>query len=87
VLVRLENVSVVQPSAGANEFSIGDAQAELIVDDVIFRYLEENTVEEGQCLSSITGIMHRDTFNDFGGQATVLPRSAADIDAAPGTCN
>jgi hypothetical protein len=87
VLVRLENVAVVRPDAGTNEFSIGVTAAELIVDDIIFRYLAENTVEAGQCLSSITGIMHRDTFDDFGGQATILPRSAADIDAASGTCN
>jgi hypothetical protein len=38
------------------------------------------TPAAGQCLSSITGVMHR---NIQDGHASILPRDAADIDDTP----
>ncbi len=86
VLVRFDNVEVVSAPKGDFEFSLGVGDAELLVDDVIFRYREGNDVTVDQCLTSIIGVLHRDIFGDFGGAPIFLPRSIADIDATPGTC-
>jgi hypothetical protein len=77
---------VVSAPQGDFEFSLGVGDAELLVDDVIFRYREGNDVTVDQCLTSIIGVLHRDIFGDFGGAPIFLPRSIADIDATPGTC-
>ena len=86
VLITLQNVEVVNATAGPNDFSIGVGDAELGVDDIIFRYRNGNTVKVGQCFSSITGIVHRDIFGDFDNAPVLLPRSIDDIDANPGAC-
>lgn len=80
VLVKVENVAVVNPDLGHGDFSIGTAGSPVIVDDDMFKF----TPTAGQCLGSVTGVLSR---NIFDGNITLLPRSAADVDDAPGTCN
>jgi hypothetical protein len=83
VLVTIENVPVVNADFGFGQFSVGDAAAELVVGDDIFAYLDGNKLTNGQCLAAITGVMHR---NIRDGHVIILPRDAADIDDAAGTC-
>lgn len=73
VLVRIENVTVVSDSEVGGQFTVGDAGAPLFVDNDMFSF----TPTAGQCLSSITGVMHR---NIQDGHPSILPRDAADID-------
>ena len=74
VLVTVENVSVVSLVDADNQFTIGEAGAELFIDDIMFSY---GKVTAGQCFTSITGVMNRDIFD---GDLTLVPRDAADID-------
>jgi hypothetical protein len=76
VLVRIENVTVISDSEVGGQFTVGDSGAPLFVDNDMFSF----TPAAGQCLSSITGVMHR---NIQDGHASILPRDAADIDETP----
>ena len=82
VLVKVENVAVVNPDLGFGQFSIGTAGSPVIVDDDIIPTAFMPT-GAGQCLSSITGVMSRNTHD---GPITLLPRTMADVNDAPGTC-
>jgi hypothetical protein len=86
MLVRLENVEVANEALGTNDFTVGDGTVELVIDDVIFRYREDNEVAAGQCFTSIVGIVHRDIFGDYDNVPVLLPRSLEDVDATPGAC-
>lgn len=82
VLVQLEDVAIVDPSdASCSDqcsFSVGTASEKLWIYDEIFRF----EAVAGDCLESLTGVMHYDTYND---RAVLLPRSG-DV-AGGGDCS
>jgi hypothetical protein len=87
--VRVTNVVVVDPEVkcsgkSCGRASLGDATTPLIMDDGIYRWWSDAELTAGQCLASVTGVLHRNTFD--GEPILLLPRSAADVDAAEGTC-
>jgi hypothetical protein len=79
MLVRIDNVRVVNAAAGHFSFTVGDTGDELLVGTR--RCDARPTVSAGQCLASITGVMHQ-----FQEGPSLLPRSAADV-VAGGICN
>ncbi len=87
VLVTINNVKVVsKPDPGMRySWTLGAAGAALTADQDIFR-VQPDALTDGQCLASVTGIMHYNSFVDPA-RVSFLPRSAADIDTAVGVCN
>lgn len=77
VLMRLQNVRVVNPTFDQFSFSIGDEATQLRVGDFIYRH----TPQQGECLAELTGIMHR-----FSTGVSLLPRDLEDV-VVGGSCN
>ena len=76
VLVRIDNVKVVEGNNTFGEFTVGVAGQTLVIDGDIY----EHSATPGDCLT-ITGVMH---YNGFQFYRTLLPRSADDIEDAAG---
>ena len=90
VLVRLENVRVVEPEVlcegqQCGRASIGSAGTPLIIEDDIYRWWQDANLAAGQCLASVTGVLHRNTFD--GTPIVLMPRKAADVDTSAGSCD
>ena len=63
VLVRLQNVEVVEETATYFEFTVGDSTTPLLVDSDIYRY-DTDSLAVGTCLDNLVGLMHR----GYGGE-------------------
>jgi predicted extracellular nuclease len=75
VLVELTNAPVVNPDAGFGTFTVGDAAAALIVDDVIYKYTLPGA---GTCFTTLRGVMHYSY-----SERKLYPRDAADLVPCP----
>jgi hypothetical protein len=84
MLVTIPDVPVVSADEGFGQWSIGLAATKLLVDDFIVDILEDVTLANGDCLTSVAGVMHRNTFDDH---PVLLPRDLDDVDATAGACD
>jgi hypothetical protein len=84
MLVTIADVPVVSADEGFGQWSIGLAATKLLVDDFIVDILEDITLANDDCLTSVTGVMHRNTIDDH---PVLLPRALDDVDAAEGACD